>query len=199
MVQVDPVIPKLKPPRNKRLKLEYDGPLPNFGFKFSLRRYTMGNSLAQSTATFTDSRINSAFGPDGGVTIFGNRGLLARTGQRHTINIIRTTIDDFSTIDAHLIGGPAHVNADSSFFVNNDGIGLRMFDGATGALNNCTFANNIKLFSGGAGVSVNTGSRAVLTACTIENNTASESGGGVIITVGLQTTLGIRQRQRRRV
>jgi hypothetical protein len=29
----------LKPPGTKRLKLEYDGLLSNFGFKFSLRRY----------------------------------------------------------------------------------------------------------------------------------------------------------------
>jgi hypothetical protein len=31
---------KLKPLGTKRLKLEYDGLLLNFGFKFSLRRYT---------------------------------------------------------------------------------------------------------------------------------------------------------------
>ena len=34
--------PKLKPPGTKRLKLEYDGLLSNFGFKFNLRRYTKG-------------------------------------------------------------------------------------------------------------------------------------------------------------
>jgi len=39
-VQVDPIRPKLKPPGIKRLKLETDGLLSNFGFKFSLRRYT---------------------------------------------------------------------------------------------------------------------------------------------------------------
>ena len=39
VVQVDPMKPKLKPPGTKRLKLEYDGLLSNFGFKFSLRRY----------------------------------------------------------------------------------------------------------------------------------------------------------------
>jgi len=32
--------PKLKPPGTKRLKLEYDGLLSNFGFKFKLRRHT---------------------------------------------------------------------------------------------------------------------------------------------------------------
>jgi len=38
-VQVDPIKPKLKPPGTKRLKLEYDGLLSNFGFKFNLRCY----------------------------------------------------------------------------------------------------------------------------------------------------------------
>jgi len=33
--------PQLKPPGTKRLKLEYDGLLSNFGFKFNLRRYIM--------------------------------------------------------------------------------------------------------------------------------------------------------------
>jgi hypothetical protein len=32
--------PKPKPPRIKRLKLEYDGLLSNFAFKLNLRRYT---------------------------------------------------------------------------------------------------------------------------------------------------------------
>ena len=40
-VQVDPIKPKLKPPGTKRLKLEYDGQLSNFGFKFNLRRYNL--------------------------------------------------------------------------------------------------------------------------------------------------------------
>jgi len=39
-VQVDPIKRNLKPPGTKRLKLEYDGLVSNFGFKFSLRRYT---------------------------------------------------------------------------------------------------------------------------------------------------------------
>jgi len=38
-VQVDPIKPTLKEPGSKRLKLKYDGPLSNFGFNFSLRRY----------------------------------------------------------------------------------------------------------------------------------------------------------------
>jgi len=36
--------PKLKPPGTKCLKLEYDGLLSNFGFKFNLRRYTVAVS-----------------------------------------------------------------------------------------------------------------------------------------------------------
>jgi len=39
-VHVDPIKPKLKPPGNKRLTLEYDGLLSNFAFKSNLRRYS---------------------------------------------------------------------------------------------------------------------------------------------------------------
>ena len=39
-MQVDPIKPTLKPPGTKRLKLQYDGPLSNSAFTFSLRRYT---------------------------------------------------------------------------------------------------------------------------------------------------------------
>jgi hypothetical protein len=38
-VQVDPVKPTLKPPVINRLKLRYDKLLPNFAYKFNLRRY----------------------------------------------------------------------------------------------------------------------------------------------------------------
>ena len=38
-MQVDPIKPKLKPPRTKRLKLKYDVLLSNYAFKFHLRRY----------------------------------------------------------------------------------------------------------------------------------------------------------------
>ena len=38
-MQVDPIKPRLKQPETKRLKLEYDGLLSKFGFKFNLRRY----------------------------------------------------------------------------------------------------------------------------------------------------------------
>jgi hypothetical protein len=41
-VQVDTIKPKLIPHGTKRLKLEYNGQLSNFGFKFNLRCYTMG-------------------------------------------------------------------------------------------------------------------------------------------------------------
>jgi len=47
-VHVDPIKPKLKPPGRKRLKLDHDGLLSNFGFKFNLRRYT---SLRSCTST----------------------------------------------------------------------------------------------------------------------------------------------------
>jgi len=41
-VQVDPLIPMLKAPGTKRLKLNYDEPLSNFAFEFNLRRYSWG-------------------------------------------------------------------------------------------------------------------------------------------------------------
>jgi hypothetical protein len=41
VVQVDAINPALKAPETKRLKLKYDDPLSNFGFKFNLRRYLM--------------------------------------------------------------------------------------------------------------------------------------------------------------
>ena len=40
-MQVDPIKPKLKPPRSKRLKLKCDEPLSKFAVKFNLRRFTM--------------------------------------------------------------------------------------------------------------------------------------------------------------
>jgi len=39
-VQVDPIIPRLKPPGTKRLKLNCDMLLLTSAFKFDLRRYT---------------------------------------------------------------------------------------------------------------------------------------------------------------
>jgi len=40
-VQVDPIKPKLKASGTKRLILNYDEPLSNFAFKFSLRRHNL--------------------------------------------------------------------------------------------------------------------------------------------------------------
>ena len=40
-VQVDPINPTLKAPRNERLTLKYDELLSTFAFKFNLRRYTV--------------------------------------------------------------------------------------------------------------------------------------------------------------
>jgi hypothetical protein len=40
-VQIDPIKPKLKPPGNKRLKLNSDVQLSHSAFKFHLRRYTL--------------------------------------------------------------------------------------------------------------------------------------------------------------
>jgi len=42
VVQVDPIKPKLKLLETRRLKLNYDEPLSNVGFRFNLRRYSMG-------------------------------------------------------------------------------------------------------------------------------------------------------------
>ena len=38
-MQIDPIIPTLKPPGTTRLKLGYDQPPSNFAFKFNWRRY----------------------------------------------------------------------------------------------------------------------------------------------------------------
>ena len=37
--------PMLKPLGTRRLELKHDGLLPNFAFKFNLRRYTMGAAV----------------------------------------------------------------------------------------------------------------------------------------------------------
>ena len=49
-MQVDPIKPTLKPPGNKRLKLEYDELLSSFAFSFNLRRYTMAAAAAEHQA-----------------------------------------------------------------------------------------------------------------------------------------------------
>jgi hypothetical protein len=47
--------PKLKLPGTKRLKLECDGLLSDFGFKFNLRRYTKGYESMWQKADGTDN------------------------------------------------------------------------------------------------------------------------------------------------
>jgi len=54
-VQLDPIKPKLKPPGTKRLKLEYDGMLSDFGFKSNLRRYIKGAELTSKVAALEAS------------------------------------------------------------------------------------------------------------------------------------------------
>ena len=57
-MQVDPIKPKLKPPRTKRLKLDYDELLSNFAFKFNLRRYIKGfKSFDVSTLTWAFAHL----------------------------------------------------------------------------------------------------------------------------------------------
>jgi len=46
-VQIDPIKPMLKAPGSKRLKLEYDELLSNFGFNINLRRYTWARRRPQ--------------------------------------------------------------------------------------------------------------------------------------------------------
>ena len=48
-MQVDPIKPKLKAPRIKRLKLQYDEPLSKIAFKFNLRHYTSASKRALSS------------------------------------------------------------------------------------------------------------------------------------------------------
>jgi len=43
--------PVLKAPGSTLLKLRYDGPLPNFAFKFNLRRYTLVNAAGTTKLT----------------------------------------------------------------------------------------------------------------------------------------------------
>jgi hypothetical protein len=49
VVQVDPIKPKLKPPRITRLKLKYDVPLSNFAFKFKLHPFSSASSARPAT------------------------------------------------------------------------------------------------------------------------------------------------------
>jgi len=66
-VLVDPVNPKLTPPRSRRLKLRCVVPLSEFAFKFNLRRYievshgaaTLGLSTRQFLARLRDAGLGS--------------------------------------------------------------------------------------------------------------------------------------------
>ena len=49
-MQVDPIKPTLKAPGSMLSKLRYDGPVSNFAFNFSLRRYMKGQFWSCSLA-----------------------------------------------------------------------------------------------------------------------------------------------------
>ena len=121
------------------------------------------------TAVITDSRITAV--PNGAIYFVGNLNLLKSTGQRHTIDIIRTTVEDCHSDMlrpqpipipnvAILIG--ARVNADTCRFNNNRGVGFSLFAGATGAANNCTMSNNVNTIGAG-GISLGLGASASFT------------------------------------
>jgi hypothetical protein len=57
VVQVDPIKPTLKAPGIKLFKLKYDKPLPNFAFKFNLRRYAMGVTPLATAATAGNAMV----------------------------------------------------------------------------------------------------------------------------------------------
>jgi len=67
------------------------------------------------------------------------------------------------------------------------GMGIAIYFGGTGTVNNCTLSNNyITDIVSGGGASVQSGSSASFTGCTFGNNTGG-SGAGVYVAVGLQT------------
>jgi len=159
------------------------------------------SASALSTAVFTDSRFTKVVSPNGGIVMFGNLAFLARTGKRHTIDIIRTTVDDSDGITKPIpllaVGAAAHVNAESSSFGNSRGFGMLIYLGATANVSNCTLSNNHRSDVGAGGASVNLHASATFTGCTIQNNTAFISGAGVYISVGLHDrSIGIRKRRR---
>ena len=47
--------------------------------------------------------------PTGGIVFYGNRNLLAKTGQQHTISFLRTMVDDYQTPGAYVPGAPIPV------------------------------------------------------------------------------------------
>jgi hypothetical protein len=58
-VQVDPIKHTLKAPGPQRLKLEYDGLLSNFAFKFNWRRYIKGE--LEGAPDLTKEQVKSLF------------------------------------------------------------------------------------------------------------------------------------------
>jgi len=65
-VQVDPIKPALKAPGINRLKLEFDKPLSNFAFKFSLRRYAAVAAAAAHVAAAAAAAAADNKHDDGG-------------------------------------------------------------------------------------------------------------------------------------
>ena len=62
-VQVGPIKPKFKPPETKRLEVNYDKLLSNFGFKFNLRRYVMAtDSAGNSSNTVSAASLAGTMG-----------------------------------------------------------------------------------------------------------------------------------------
>jgi hypothetical protein len=62
-VQADPIKPKLTAPGSERLKLEYDGPLSSFAFKFNLRRYTkVGDLVAAGQTSLKTAELEHVVG-----------------------------------------------------------------------------------------------------------------------------------------
>ena len=59
-MQVDPIKPKLKPPRSERLKLHCDHPLSRFACKFNLRRYTKEAEEANAIASECQAGLDKA-------------------------------------------------------------------------------------------------------------------------------------------
>jgi hypothetical protein len=59
-VQVDPIKPKLKMPRSKRLKLNCDVLLSTSAFKFNLRRFTKEAVLWLQTLEVLENQLTLA-------------------------------------------------------------------------------------------------------------------------------------------
>jgi hypothetical protein len=89
---------------------------------------------APSKTVLTDSRITNVTAINGGgIMCFGNHKLRKRTGQRHTLELIRSTVDHTSPgadpmastrFTAVLVCAGAQFTADDSSIVSNQGMGL---------------------------------------------------------------------------